>query len=154
MSNKLKWFLHCFLCSKEHSKGRATQSNNLIRLQTLYHADKVKTEQQILELVILLHHLIHLAKRQQRRSTSLRCRSPTPKDMAKNAHRIQFKSQIIKANKDGVPADNRPSAGQSPIRKRDLSNNKGMETYKNENKGIWTLSKAVSVSTLSSLGRV
>ncbi|XP_023546943.1 uncharacterized protein LOC111805888 [Cucurbita pepo subsp. pepo] len=135
--------------SKEHSKGRATQSNP-IRLQTLFHADRVKTEQQILELVTLLHHLIHLAKQQPQRFTSLRCQSPTPKNMAVpqpyNARRIQFKSQIIKANNDGITPT---------IRKRDPSNNKGTESYRNDikDKGIWTLSKGFSVSTLSSLAR-
>ncbi|XP_022144292.1 uncharacterized protein LOC111014009 isoform X2 [Momordica charantia] len=120
--------------SKEQSRGRAKQ-NNLIRLQTLYHADKEKTEQFILELVTSLHRIIHLAKQQQQRFTSLRCRSPTPKDLAKPQRRIQFRSHII--GTASASAEN-----QTPIRKRDPGNNRGMETSKNENrdsKGIWTL---------------
>ncbi|KAI3776445.1 hypothetical protein L1987_46230 [Smallanthus sonchifolius] len=42
--------------------GKKTSgSNNIIRLQTLYHADKHKMNQYILDLVILLHRLINLA---------------------------------------------------------------------------------------------
>ncbi|PWA39334.1 hypothetical protein CTI12_AA572820 [Artemisia annua] len=37
-------------------------SNNIIRLQTLYHADKHKIDQYILNLIILLHRLISLVR--------------------------------------------------------------------------------------------
>ncbi|KAI7729484.1 hypothetical protein M8C21_026389 [Ambrosia artemisiifolia] len=43
--------------------GRKTAgSNNIIRLQTLYHADKQKMDRYILDLVILLHRLISLVR--------------------------------------------------------------------------------------------
>ncbi|XP_044512125.1 protein PSK SIMULATOR 2 [Mangifera indica] len=46
-----------------HEFGKsATTNNNPIRLQTLYHADKQKTEKFILELLILLHRLINMLR--------------------------------------------------------------------------------------------
>ncbi|KAK1388541.1 Protein PSK SIMULATOR [Heracleum sosnowskyi] len=42
--------------------GKKTMNNSVIRLQTLYHADKGKLDQYILELVIWLHQLIKVAR--------------------------------------------------------------------------------------------
>ncbi|XP_057504049.1 protein PSK SIMULATOR 2-like isoform X2 [Actinidia eriantha] len=48
----------------EFSKKGATQ-NNVIRLQTLYHADKQKTDKYILELATWLHHLISVVRKRE-----------------------------------------------------------------------------------------
>lgn len=53
--------------------------NNLIRLQTLYHADKQKTDLYILELVTWLHRLIGLARQRDHGFRLLPVRSPTHK---------------------------------------------------------------------------
>ncbi|CAN1824544.1 Protein PSK SIMULATOR 2 [Linum perenne] len=46
----------------DYGKTNTAAQGNLIRLQTLYHADKEKTDQNILEAVAWLHHLIKLVR--------------------------------------------------------------------------------------------
>ncbi|CAK9178411.1 unnamed protein product [Ilex paraguariensis] len=55
--------------------------NNLIRLQTLYHADKQKMDQYILELVTWLHRLIGLVRYRDNGTRALPSRSPTRKGL-------------------------------------------------------------------------
>ncbi|KAL6010324.1 hypothetical protein ACLOJK_000755 [Asimina triloba] len=59
MEKTLKWIvpLATNTTNNELNKKTATQ-NNLLRLQTLYHADKKKTDECILELVTWLHRLV------------------------------------------------------------------------------------------------
>ncbi|KAI3460406.1 hypothetical protein Pfo_017069 [Paulownia fortunei] len=60
--------------------GKTTSTpNNLIRLQTLYHADKHKVESCILELVTWLHRLISIVRYRDNGLKALRVRSPTRK---------------------------------------------------------------------------
>ncbi|KAL2468238.1 hypothetical protein Fot_51763 [Forsythia ovata] len=80
--------------------GKKTgMQNNLIRLQTLYHADKKKADYYILELVTLLHHLISLVRYRDNGFKPLPTRSPSHKGLNVNAktfsnddrsHRVQL----------------------------------------------------------------
>ncbi|KAI3796966.1 hypothetical protein L1987_39653 [Smallanthus sonchifolius] len=60
--------------------GKKTSgSNNIIRLQTLYHADKQKMDRYILDLVILLHRLISLVRYRDKVPKYTPTRSPISK---------------------------------------------------------------------------
>ncbi|KAF8410440.1 hypothetical protein HHK36_002969 [Tetracentron sinense] len=59
MEKTLQWLVPIAANTTNNEFNKKTAArNNLIRLQTLYHADKQKTELYILELVAWLHHLI------------------------------------------------------------------------------------------------
>ncbi|KAJ4702131.1 DUF668 family protein [Melia azedarach] len=63
-----------------HEFGKSTTKNNSpTRLQTLYHADKQKTERYILELVIWLNSLISVLRNRDHGSQPLPSRSPNNK---------------------------------------------------------------------------
>ncbi|XP_059460796.1 protein PSK SIMULATOR 2 [Corylus avellana] len=62
--------------SNEFGKS-STTTNNMIRLQTLYYADKEKTDLYILKLVTLLHRVISLIRRRDHGFRPLPLRSPT-----------------------------------------------------------------------------
>ncbi|GFY86248.1 elongation factor G, putative [Actinidia rufa] len=55
--------------------------NSVIRLQTLYHADKQKTDQYILELATWLHHLISAVRHRDNGIRAFPTRSPTRKGL-------------------------------------------------------------------------
>lgn len=73
--------------SNEFGNKTGTQ-NNLIRLQTLYHADKKKIDSYILDLVTWLHHLISLVRYRDNGIKALPARSPSHK--ALNLHAKTF----------------------------------------------------------------
>lgn len=69
--------LFCFLVFDSNEFGRSAAVNiALTGLQTLYHADKAKTDAYVLELVALLHHLISLVKQRDHGSKPQTFRSP------------------------------------------------------------------------------
>eukprot|EP00262_Sarcandra_glabra_P007261 TRINITY_DN1994_c0_g1_i1.p1 TRINITY_DN1994_c0_g1~~TRINITY_DN1994_c0_g1_i1.p1 ORF type:complete len:630 (-),score=85.29 TRINITY_DN1994_c0_g1_i1:94-1983(-) len=60
--------------------SKTALQNNLIRIQTLYHAEKEKADEYILELVIWLHHLVSQAKQRDQGFKPVESiRSPTRK---------------------------------------------------------------------------
>ncbi|XP_050213724.1 protein PSK SIMULATOR 2 [Mercurialis annua] len=61
--------------------ANVTTQNNLIRLQTLYHADIRKTDEYILELVMWLHRLINLVRHRDHELRATPFRSPTRKGL-------------------------------------------------------------------------
>ncbi|KAG2698340.1 hypothetical protein I3760_07G147400 [Carya illinoinensis] len=73
----------------------STAPSNPIRLQTLYYADKEKTNQYILKLMTLVHHLIILKRRRDPALKPLPLRSPTQKTVdfhSKTKHLIPLNS--------------------------------------------------------------
>lgn len=59
--------------------NKTVTCNNISRLETLHHADKQKTEQHILELVMWLHRLISQVRHRDNGVKPLPLRSPTRK---------------------------------------------------------------------------
>ncbi|KAL5557875.1 hypothetical protein UlMin_034086 [Ulmus minor] len=87
--------------SPEFGKNTSTHSN-LIRLQTLYHADKQKTDLYILELVAWLHHLINLVRNRDNLLRPLTTtRSPTRKGLD-----LHGKMQRLLSNDPSNKTDN------------------------------------------------
>lgn len=74
--------------SHEFGKGTAT-NNNLTRLQTLYHADKQKTDKYILELVIWLNRLISILRYKDHGSQPLPTRFPTQKGTVSHSQMLR-----------------------------------------------------------------
>ncbi|KAG6432035.1 hypothetical protein SASPL_103608 [Salvia splendens] len=80
----------------EFGKKTATPSN-LIRLQTLYHADKRKVDSCILELVTWLHRLVSLVRYRDNGLKALPQRSPTRKGSNINMDKHSDKTKTHKA---------------------------------------------------------
>lgn len=86
----------------EFGKKSATP-NNLIRLQTLFHADKQKLDLYILELVTWLHHLISVVRQRDYIFKPLPARSPSSNMQrlpSMNYSTKSFKVQLSQADKD------------------------------------------------------
>ncbi|KAJ8762185.1 hypothetical protein K2173_007339 [Erythroxylum novogranatense] len=78
--------------------GKSTgKSSNLIRLQTLYHADKDKTDECILELITWLHTLINTVRNRDFGFNAMPARSSTTKGLIfpTNMHRVSSLKNYI-----------------------------------------------------------
>ncbi|KAK9032963.1 hypothetical protein V6N11_018005 [Hibiscus sabdariffa] len=88
----------CFMFNSNEFGRSAAINITLTRLQTLYHADKHKTDAYILELVALLHHLISLVKQRDHILKPPPSRSPTYKGLVFHS-KMQQRAQSF--NGDG-----------------------------------------------------
>ncbi|XP_073031720.1 protein PSK SIMULATOR 2-like isoform X1 [Primulina eburnea] len=83
---------------------KTSPPTNLIRLQTLYHADKRKVEACILELITWLHRLVNLVRYRDNGLKSLPVRSPTGKGPIMN---IESLSQNVASYKGNLSSEDR-----------------------------------------------
>ncbi|KAI3464826.1 hypothetical protein Pfo_021489 [Paulownia fortunei] len=127
--------------------GKKTSTpNNLIRLQTLYHADKHKVESCILELVTWLHRLISLVRYRDNGLKALPVRSPTRKGSNTNSetlsnngktHRVQLSSEDRNLLED-VMKRRKLVPG--------LSKSQEFVMVKNKKNKVWALSRSTGSS--------
>lgn len=125
---------------------------NLIRLQTLYHADKQKTDVYILELVTWLHHLINLVRHGDHGGLkALPIRSPTRRGLD-----IHSKMQGFVSNTNST----KPPRIQLSEEDRNLldevlgrvkrvpgvSKSQEFSIAKKKGTGVWSLSKSTGSS--------
>lgn len=92
----------------EFGKDTNTQ-NNLIRLQTLYHADKQKTDLYILELVTRLNQLISLVRQKDHGCKPQPVRSPIHKGLEIHSKMQRFLSMnhSTKTQRGQLPQEDR-----------------------------------------------
>ncbi|MBA0745735.1 hypothetical protein Gogos_008299 [Gossypium gossypioides] len=91
-------YVHMVICNAIIEFGKGGAANiTLTRLQTLHHANKQKTDANILELVTWLHHLTSLAKQRDQSFKPKPVRSPTYKGFV-----FHSKMQRFLSLKDGT----------------------------------------------------
>ncbi|CAN1824541.1 Protein PSK SIMULATOR 2 [Linum perenne] len=88
----------------DYGKTNTAAQGNLIRLQTLYHADKEKTDQNILEAVAWLHHLIKLVRQRDNglRTGGLTLKSATYRGQDLHS-KMQQQQQFVLLNQTRKP---------------------------------------------------
>ncbi|KAM7514059.1 hypothetical protein LguiA_003642 [Lonicera macranthoides] len=131
----------------EFGKKTATQ-NNIIRLQTLYHADKQKTDQCILELVTCLHRLISRVRFGDNGSrSSLPIRSPTRKGLMLHTDtRDNFRTHGVQiSHEDKILLEEVMKRGRLVRRDRSKSQEFVMMGKKRRKK-VWALSRSTGSS--------
>ncbi|XVE69726.1 hypothetical protein DITRI_Ditri10aG0013900 [Diplodiscus trichospermus] len=131
--------------------GKSAAANiTLSRLQTLYHADKQKTDAYILEMVAWLHHLISLVKQRDHGFKPQPVRSPTCKGLAfqsKMQHFLSFNG-ITKANRNELSEEDRNLLNKAMSRRLipGLSKSQELPLGKNKRIKIWAVSRSAGNS--------
>ncbi|KAL5706499.1 hypothetical protein ACHQM5_024659 [Ranunculus cassubicifolius] len=88
----------------EYNNNKTTLGGGLIRLQTLYHAERDKTDSYVLQLVIWLHHLITQVRQRDYGSMM----KPTPPRLLDNSKRSDSRlSQVERAMLEDVSSSSR-----------------------------------------------
>ncbi|KAK4429387.1 protein PSK SIMULATOR 2 [Sesamum alatum] len=129
--------------------GKKTgMQNNLIRLQTLYHADKRKVESCILELVTLLHRLISLVRYRDNGLKAQPARSPTNKGSNAISETLS-NSNNGRMHRTQLSSEDRDLLEDVMKRKKlvpGLSKSQEFMTVKNKKNKILALSKSTGSS--------
>ncbi|KDO83950.1 hypothetical protein CISIN_1g045631mg [Citrus sinensis] len=97
MEKTLQWLVPIATNTTKSEMNRKPVGTDLLRIETLHHADKEKTEAYILELVVWLHHLVS-----QARAGNVGIRSPV-------------KSPIRSPNQKAIPLSTNPPHPPSPM---------------------------------------
>ncbi|GMP81636.1 hypothetical protein CsSME_00036278 [Camellia sinensis var. sinensis] len=141
----------------EFNKKGATQ-NNVIRLQTLYHADKQKTELHILELAAWLHRLISVVRQRDNGIGALPFRSPTRKglNLSLQTHQPSSVSDSQKTYSIQMSAEDRKLLEKVMSRKRlvpGLSKSQEFGLAKKRENKVWAHSRSTGNSPSQRLER-
>ncbi|PQQ21570.1 uncharacterized protein Pyn_14927 [Prunus yedoensis var. nudiflora] len=125
---------------------------NLIRLQTLYHADKQKTDVCILELVTWLHHLINLVRHGDHGGLkALPLRSPTRRglDIHSKMQGFVSKTKSTKSPRIHLSEEDRNLLDEvlgRVERVPGVSKSQEFSVAKKKGTGVWALSKSTGSS--------
>ncbi|KAK9270567.1 hypothetical protein L1049_026148 [Liquidambar formosana] len=140
----------------EFGKKTAAQSN-LIRLQTLYHADKQKIDLYILELVTWLHHLISLVRHRDHIFKPLPNRSPTSKGLVFQSNLQRLPSLNYNAKTHGVQLSQEERNLVEDVCQRrlfpGLSKSQEFVVAKNRGTKVWALSRSTGSSPSRELSK-
>ncbi|KAL6982673.1 hypothetical protein U1Q18_016061 [Sarracenia purpurea var. burkii] len=138
----------------EFSKKGATQ-NNVIRLQTLYHADKQKTDLHILELATWLHRLISVVRNRENGIRALPVRSPT--------HKGQSQMNLLSSRNDWSKTHGVRLSPEDRILLEKVMSRKGLvpgisksqefALAKKSGSNVWALSRSTGTSPRRQLER-
>ncbi|XP_051139487.1 protein PSK SIMULATOR 2-like [Andrographis paniculata] len=122
-----------------HEFGKKTSTPNVVRLQTLYHADKQKVESCILDLITLLHRLISLVR--YRDNGGFRGRSPP----------VKATTTLPPASNGGVELTTEDRTLLDDVMKRrkfvsGLSKSQEFDMARIKKSKVWTLSRSTGNS--------
>ncbi|XP_059633718.1 protein PSK SIMULATOR 2-like isoform X2 [Cornus florida] len=140
----------------EFSKKTTTQ-NNLIRLQTLYHAQKQKTDLYILELVTWLHRLMSLI-RQRDNGFRIPLRSPTHKGLflQSGVQRLPSFSDSFQGQRVQISPEDRNLLEEVMSRRRlvpGISKSQEFSKAKQIGTKVWAMSRSTGCSPRRQLER-
>ncbi|KAH6796339.1 hypothetical protein C2S51_037325 [Perilla frutescens var. frutescens] len=127
--------------------GKKTNTpSNLIRLQTLYHAEKRKVDSCILELVTWLHRLVSLVRYRDNGLKALPLRSPTRKGSNMNSEKHNGNTKTHKAQ---LSSEDR-NLLEDVMKRRSLvpglSKSQEFAVVKTKKNKVWALSKSTGSS--------